>query len=161
MLIPSKCGGLVDRPALSLCLDKGRTSAIVNARPGMRMQWFLLMLLAMLTLQGCVKSPTPIPPGTDTYFYGYLTEGGKFGVKIGDGVEGVKYHIRKYSSTSDALDECKVGFSHKFSNCKKGELIGYYRVRKPLRDGFIYVIYRDNKAVGIAWKFDWLPPMDF
>ncbi len=161
MLIPSKCGGLVDRPALSLCLDKGRTSAIVNARPGMRMQWFLLMLLAMLTLQGCVKSPTPIPPGTDTYFYGYLTEGGKFGVKIGDSLAKARGTLPEKYYYYYTSEKCDSRLMRSLSICKHAQLIDGFGVSKILKNGHILILYRNDMVIGIAWEFDWLPPMDF
>jgi hypothetical protein len=140
-----------------------RIKNIVNKLRTMRVL-LLLLLPASVILSACTKMPQPIPPGTDTYFYGYIVKGEKFGIKVGDSRDEVerKISLKKFFGDEDLeVGKCERGISLKINGCGKDVKVGYYRVKKPLRDGFIYIIYRDKKVVSIVWEFDWLPPMDF
>jgi GH24 family phage-related lysozyme (muramidase) len=56
----------------------------------------LAAILLLVPLAGCARTPYPIPVGTDTFFYGYINQGEKFGVKIGQSREEAESALKNF-----------------------------------------------------------------
>jgi hypothetical protein len=102
------------------------------------------------TLDACSRTPEPIPPGTDTPYYGFITRGEKFGVSIGDLEGAARSSIR--NARYDGAEPCAEYLAETI-NCREGELFQAYRAQWPLRDGVFWLRISSGRVSAIAWTF--------
>lgn len=130
-----------------------RVSDFINKLSNMRALWLPLITISAL-LYGCTEAPAPIPPGTDTYFYGYIIEGEKFGIKVGDSSAEVEKKINPVFFGDETLTECGHNLLILIGNCDANTMVNCYFVDKIPRYGFIFILFEGDTVAGIAWQFD-------
>jgi hypothetical protein len=105
------------------------------------------------------EPPRPISLGTDTYFYGRIEAGEKFGVQIGQSSEQAKHILARkeirYVDSADCNDSLKWAL-----DCHTGEVFDKYLIEKLGREGLIFIQVADQKVVAIAWDLHLLPNID-
>ncbi len=112
-----------------------------------------LICLIASALTGCGKPHYPIPAGTNHLYDGYVVQGGKFGVHIGDTPAQVQATLTRAGNRYDGIDHC-ASYPKEILGCRTSDTWEIYRVQKLLKDGDIFIKYENGRAVAIAWDFD-------
>ncbi len=110
------------------------------------------ILLAALFIGAC-SQPSPVPNETDTYFYGRISSGEKFGVLIGHGNDVASGVLTEKKYRDDGMYTCSTSLK-KITGCIERDVYHIFRVIKPLKDGSIYLEIDSGKVTEIAWDFD-------
>jgi hypothetical protein len=120
------------------------------------MKYLTFILIAMISLStsSCSKTPDLIKKGEDTFYYGYVIAGKKFDIKIGDNRLDAKRKLLSDNVVYYRHYECEE-LTHMRVACVKGETYDYYRKHGIIRDGGIYVFFKDDVITGIAWSFNY------
>ena len=98
--------------------------------------------------------------GQDTYYYGRIDSGTKFGVKIGEARSKVKASVDKsleFSSTAGCESTLK-----KIIECTGAVESDVFYLDTTFRHGFATILYdADSRVSEIVWDFNMLPVIDF
>jgi hypothetical protein len=95
-----------------------------------------------------------IPPGYVSFHRGHRISGQQFGVRIGDtearafaalAKRGIS--IRQY----DLPGECKAYLST-MADCSGMDRITSHRLKQPLRDGMIFLGFKNDRVAAIYWR---------
>lgn len=119
------------------------------------MLFVTIVCLPVILSSGCNESPPrPMVPGTDTTRAGYLTEGTKFNLAIGSTKDKARATLESKSAYVNFNLNCTYRLSY-LTGCTEGEpnVHEAYRVKWPLRNGSIFVLYSNDRVIGIVWEF--------
>jgi hypothetical protein len=100
---------------------------------------------------GCAQRSTPIAPGTDTFYFGHLTRGAKFGVRVGESAELARQQLAS-NRTLYVGPNCDFAASQ-IVRCVAASAIATYAFSGPLRRGTLVLELDGNRVRGIAWSF--------
>ncbi len=126
----------------------------------MKIVWVGLgALLLAASVSGCTHAPKPIPVGTNSYYYGRIDAGSKFGVTVGDTRETARARMTKAGYAYNADIGCE-NFFKDISGCAGDERADSYSLKEAVRHGNIDLQYRDGRVVAILWDFNLLPSVD-
>lgn len=130
---------------------KSRAAILRSARA-------ISLTLVMFPMMACSQTPNPIPRGTDTFYYGHIDSGEKFGVKVGDGRADAQ---RKLGGKFHYAGESRCGYRVKLLvGCLDDFTGDIFRVKQFLRDGIIVLEIRSDKVAAVIWDFTALPTVD-
>ncbi|MDB5468781.1 MAG: hypothetical protein JWR84_341 [Caulobacter sp.] len=116
-----------------------------------------LVLAALL----CVAADKPMKPGTSNPYNGYITSGGRFGVRIGDSVEQADIALRKHLKVKFNNENYRCDFRLKrHVACEGMQQIGFYYISETFRNGELFVESRDGKVVSMIWRMQLRPYLD-
>ncbi len=122
----------------------------------------LVMAMLICSVTACkVVAARPIKPGTDTYYSGYITQGWKFGVEIGQSREDAKQTLTKGGFLYRGTVDCSYGPLNETIECHSDQKSDAYNLRKTFRQGELYVSFADDKVTSIVWSFNLLPSIDW
>jgi len=111
----------------------------------------LIVIMACVLLSGC-SQPRPIPAGTDTASYGYITEGEKFDVEIGSARLTARSQLEEnvyyYSGEAFCQDS---GISNNI-DCRSNELFDFYLRDYKLGHKQVFVRIEKDDVAAIAWS---------
>jgi hypothetical protein len=121
---------------------------------------FACGVIALGWAQACSPTPRPVSVGVDTYFYGNVDHGEKFGVSVGmPDLEAQKIlTARKFRF--DGKFACDFALRSVFG-CKPGQSYNSFIVNELLKNGGVYLESRRSRVIAIGWSFNLLPYMDF
>jgi len=113
------------------------------------LQIIFLVFIANANVACSQTYPTTV--GTNKIYDGYIVDGKKFGVKIGD----TKTEVRK-----KLTNQGKIFVENKFCYsdgeyifaCKKGNDIDIFRVKDLFFDGSIFIRYENGRVNAIIWR---------
>ena len=91
----------------------------------------------------------PIAVGANTYWYGHIVKGARFGVRIGDTRETARRTLEKTFRYDNALG-CGP-YAREVIACADGDDIDFYRIQELFRDGTIFVTFVRGRVSAIAW----------
>ena len=127
-----------------------------------------LLRFVVLTVMSCsvaaCGTPKPIPPGTNTYYYGYIKTGGKFGVLIGQNREAAKGGLLDNGAEFGGVIDCGHERLKETIDCSSIDEVDVYILfwKFPtFREGQVYVFIEDDKVAAIAWSLRLLPEIVF
>lgn len=117
----------------------------------------LVVLLAI----GCIAAhPAPLTPGKSGIWEGYIVEGERFGIQIGDSREqaltALKARGYKARDYGDPCDEYYMSLA----DCSAMESLIRVRVVRLGWDGRIHIGFRDGRVVAIIWRGTLRPYLD-
>jgi hypothetical protein len=113
-----------------------------------------------MSLNCCTKDPGKIPIGTDTFYYGNLDHGGKFGVNIGDSEPQFDGAIRTRGFTYEGVFGCTYTINVALG-CQPRDTYAIYIASQWYKHGGLYIRIHHNKVAQIAWEFYLFPYIDF
>lgn len=118
------------------------------------------LALVMAPSTACSKTPYPIPPGTDTVYYGHIVSGRRFGVSIGDprakAREALESHPFVYLREDGCIYRVRI-----LVDCIENYQADLYDIDQFLRRGLLILELKNDKVVAIVWDFQALPATDF
>lgn len=99
------------------------------------------------------SQPRPIPLGSDTDRYGYIEEGGKFGMSVGQArtsaqqlMEGQGFAFAGATLCQDSSLEAEI-------ECERGDLFDIYSRHSGLGHETIFLQVREERISRIGWSF--------
>jgi hypothetical protein len=115
---------------------------------------YLIMSMLAVAVMGCVQDqPRPIPLGTNTTNYGYVDNGSKFGISIGQSRGAARAILEdkdyKYSGTvmcKDSSLESEIG-------CRSNEMFDVYDKNRGFGHETIFMHVADDRVLKIGWSF--------
>ncbi len=123
--------------------------------------WFWGLLLSMAVIVSSSAHARPISLGTDTDYRGYLTQGQRFGVAIGQSREQAKQTLIKSGFEYAGVVDCSYWRLKETIDCRSGDQSDAYSLRNTFRHGELYVSFADDKVTAIIWSFYLLPYVDW
>lgn len=112
----------------------------------------IMIFICIPWLSGCAEQPRPIPLGTDRAYYGYIDQGEKFGVRIGQSRDEAQDILVAGGARDDGEWNCNYNLKELFS-CKEGDVFDLYSYRKFMKDGTVYLKISEGKISEIGWRF--------
>ena len=107
-----------------------------------------------VAVMGCVQAqPRPIPLGTDTSRYGYIADGTKFGVQIGQSRSSAREAIQDNGFRFAGSVLCQDSSLESEIACLNGELFDVYDNHKGVGHETIFIQIEDDRAARIGWSF--------
>lgn len=120
----------------------------------MRAMTFATMLAVTVSSASCSRTPEPIRPGVDTFYYGYVTTGKKLGVTVGQPRAEVMRILARSQDEYYGEQRCRAA-TQTFVACPTNAPFDLYRRHGVVRDGQIYVTFAGDRVTGIAWSFNY------
>ena len=111
-------------------------------------------------IAGCAQQSLPIPEGTDTHYTGYIKEGEKFGVAVGE----TRARARELLESDGIryMTEYHCGYHLKILIDCTGELTSdVYWMDAFLRHGKIFLLIENDRVSAIAWHLEAISGPDF
>lgn len=126
----------------------------------MRVFCLIGLILMSISTSAAEEGGGAIPLGTDTRYRGYISEGSKFGVAIGDTRSEAEETLGPKSRRVRNLSNC-TDYLSQVIGCSVGQQIDHqaYRIGWPLRDGQIIIVYEEETVASIIWSFVLIPPI--
>jgi len=128
-------------------------SSNAKAMRGQRVRTFGSVFVALLAfvVSGC-SQPRPIPLGADTKYYGYIAEGRKFGVSIGDErAAAAAILVSQGFRRPEAVDCADSGLKDEL-NCGRGDIFDIYHRRGRVGHDVVSLGVAGGKVNRIAWS---------
>jgi hypothetical protein len=119
----------------------------------------LLSLCIAIVLGACSRTPNPIPIGADTYYYGNLVSGERFGVDVGYPDAAARRALAANHWKYVGEFECDYTLKTLFA-CRTGERYGEFTADRFWRHGSVYLKIEGNQVRQIGWSFSLLPYID-
>jgi hypothetical protein len=129
-----------------------------------------LKIVASAISAACIAAscagPDRLTVGHNRAYYGYITSGGKFGVRIGDPAESAQVVLREreqfeYRGAYDCVQLRRI------VECREGQKYGVFvsdasiRNGVPVSHGFLRIeISASGEISAIVWRFYMLPSID-
>jgi hypothetical protein len=107
-----------------------------------------LTALYLMPLPASAQS-YPIPIGQNGYWRGHIVTGSKFDVRVGDDRTTTQETLEKTFRYDNDLG-C-TPYAREVIACADADDIEFYRILELLRDGTIFVTYRQGRVHAIAW----------
>ena len=115
---------------------------------------YLTMPTLAVAIMGCVQAqPIPIPLGTNTRNYGYIANGNKFGLSIGQSRDAARAVMEdqdyKYSGAvlcQDSSLESEIG-------CRTNEIFDVYDKNRGIGHETIFMHVDGDRVSKIGWSF--------
>ena len=109
-----------------------------------------LLCLASLCV-ACSQRSTPIATGTNTFYFGHLTRGEKFGVRMGEPAALATQQLasKKITYIGPACDFA----ASQIVRCAASSAIASYAYSGTLRRGTLVLELSGEQVSGIAWSF--------
>lgn len=108
-------------------------------------------------LVGCdQQQPRPMPIGTDTYKYGYIEIGRRFGVSIGDDREEARLSLLNAGYDFAGSTLCEDSALRVEIACVNGDLFDVYNHHEGLGHKTIYLLISNESVFRIGWSFIYL-----
>ena len=99
-----------------------------------------------------------IPPGYVSFHRGHRISGQEFGVHIGD-TEAQAYGALAKRGIStrqyDPSGACRSYLST-MTDCSGMDRITSHRLKQPLRDGMIFLGFKNGRVAAIYWRAQWI-----
>ena len=113
----------------------------------------------MVLFSSCAPTSGPVPLGTDTYFYGNMDRGQKFGVRVGDTLSKAKSSLVEagFAYYSDG----KCGYAvEQVMGCRGGDTYSAFGLDSWYKHGEVFLATRNGQVLAIGWKLYFLPRVD-
>lgn len=121
----------------------------------------LALLVALLLVAALNRAPHPIPIGSDAFFYGYITQGEMFGVKIGQTRDNAANALTTRGFEATGPVQCDYWRLKETIACQMGKTFDTYLRTTTFRHGELYVELDGDKVSAIIWSLYFLPYVDF
>ena len=124
----------------------------------LRMLTMSLIACFSMTVSACAETPRPIKKGENSLYYGNITTGQKFGIRIGQSRQSAKEILIEKKIEYYGEQKCE-DLTHRKIDCIRGDTFDVYRKYGTfllVSGGLIYVFYEDDKVTGIAWAFSYM-----
>ena len=121
-----------------------------------------ILCLLVAATGGCAKTPYPVPEDANTYYYGNIVIGSKFGARIGDSPDVARRAIYvEGGERYDGVDNHCDYYLKRLTDCDTYTSIEAFHVDKLTRRGNVYLLYRNNVLTKIVWDLYLSPYIDF
>ncbi len=111
----------------------------------------LALVLATSVLPTCAQ-PRPIPRGTDTSFYGYISAGARFGVSIGDTREVAHGALVGQGFSFSGTTDCGETSLQYELGCERGATFDIYDKHQGLGHDTVFLEVREERIAMIGWS---------
>lgn len=123
----------------------------------MRASKYLLVLAMGAGL--CAFSSAPIPAGTNTDLSGNLTDGGKFGVTVGQSASDVQQALWAQGYGYEGVVACSSTTQRLFG-CGASEQYLEFQPVNLDRKGHVFLRVKDNRVSQIGWELAVVASLD-
>jgi hypothetical protein len=106
------------------------------------------------------SQPTPIPTGTNTFYYGNIVRGARFGVRIGDHLADASAALRKYGLKYEPVSAGCEYDEQRLEGCKPSQRYEVFFINKFVWHGRVFLEVRNSRVISIVWSAYLLPYID-
>lgn len=124
---------------------------------GIRASKHLLVLIMGAGL--CAFSSAQIPAGTNTAWSGNLTEGGKFGVTVGQPASNVQQALWEQGYGYEGVVTCSSTTQQLFGCVPNDQYLEFQPVNLD-RKGHVFLKVKDNRVSQIGWELNAVASLD-
>jgi len=116
-------------------------------------------LVLSFVLVACATTPSPVAAGTDTAQYGNLTQGEKFGAKIGQSSTEAQHTLRAQGYGFEGMVACGAS-TQVLLGCQQSE---QYLAFQPIQNGqkgHVYLRIENDHVAQIGWQIHTVATLD-
>lgn len=118
------------------------------------------MFMALLTVTGLAlvacEQPRPMAIGTDTSSYGFIAEGDKFGIAVGDARDAARELLLAEGYRFAGTTACGDSSLRNAIACESNDIFDIYSLHRGLGHRTIFLQVEDEHVTKIGWSFVFL-----
>lgn len=118
-----------------------------------------LSLLFVMAAGLSAFSSAPIPAGTNTALYGNLTDGGKFGVTVGQSTANLQQVLWEQGYGYEGAVPCSSTTQRLFGCASSEQYLEFQPVNLD-RKGHLFLKVKDNRVSQIGWELNVVASLD-